>query len=93
MLEANIRYDGSSRFPKDNRYGIFPSFSVGWRVSKESFFTNAVPWVNDLKIRGSWGELGNQAIGDYPYQALISLGTNYPFGNSLAAGAAVYYNS
>jgi TonB-linked SusC/RagA family outer membrane protein len=89
LLEANIRYDGSSRFPEKNRYGLFPSFSVGWRVSKEKFFQDAVPWINDLKIRGSWGELGNQSIGNYPYQSLISLGQNYPFGNSLTAGAAV----
>ncbi len=91
LLEANLRYDGSSRFPKENRYGIFPSFSAGWRISKEVFFQNsgAVSWINDLKIRGSWGELGNQAVGDYPYQSLISLGENYPFANSLTAGAAV----
>lgn len=89
LLEASIRYDGSSRFPIENRYGLFPSVSGGWRISKENFFKNAAPWINDLKIRGSWGELGNQSVGDYPYQSLISLGQNYPFGNSLSAGAAI----
>jgi TonB-linked SusC/RagA family outer membrane protein len=89
LLEANLRYDGSSRFPKENRYGLFPSVSIGWRVSKENFFQDAFPWIDDLKIRGSWGELGNQSVGNYPYQPLISLGQNYPFGNSLAAGAAI----
>ena len=89
LLEANIRYDGSSRFPKENRYGFFPSISAGWRVSKEKFFTNAVPWVYDLKIRGSWGELGNQSVGNYPYQDVISLGENGAFGNSISAGASI----
>jgi TonB-linked SusC/RagA family outer membrane protein len=88
LFEANIRYDGSSKFPKGERFGLFPSFSAGWRVSKENFFHNSVPWINDLKIRGSWGELGNQSIGNYSYQYLISFGQNYPFGNSLSAGAA-----
>jgi TonB-dependent starch-binding outer membrane protein SusC len=89
LIEANARYDGSSRFPEGNRYGLFPSVSVGWRLSKENFFQNAFSWINDLKIRGSWGELGNQEVGNYPYQSLISLGQNYPFGNSMSAGAAV----
>jgi TonB-linked SusC/RagA family outer membrane protein len=89
LFEANIRYDGSSRFPKAHRFGLFPSVSAGWRVSNEDFFRKAVPWINNLKLRASWGELGNQSIGNYPYQSLISLGQNYPFGNTLSAGAAV----
>ena len=89
LLEANFRYDGSSRFPEDSRWGLFPSFSAGWRLSQEGFFQNAFPWVADFKIRGSWGELGNQSIANYPYQDLISLGLNYPFGEELAAGGAV----
>lgn len=89
LLEANFRYDGSSRFPQDSRWGLFPSFSAGWRISQESFFTDAVSWVSDLKLRASWGKLGNQSIGDYPYQDLITLGQNYPFGNELKAGGAV----
>ncbi|MCE5345535.1 MAG: TonB-dependent receptor [Bacteroidales bacterium] len=89
LLEGNIRYDGSSRFPEGHRFGLFPSLSAGWRISKESFFQNAVTWVDDLKLRGSWGELGNQSVGNYPYQDLLSLGLNYPFGSIMAAGAAV----
>jgi TonB-linked SusC/RagA family outer membrane protein len=59
LLSATVRRDGSSRFGAANRYGIFPSFSAGWRVSDEPFF-KSVSFINDLKIRGSWGEMGNQ---------------------------------
>lgn len=89
LLEANFRYDGSSRFPQDKRWGLFPSFSAGWRVSQEQFFQDAVSWMSDVKLRASWGRLGNQSIGNYPYQYLVSLGQNYPFGAELAAGGAV----
>jgi len=88
LFEANARYDGSSRFAKHNRYGLFPSTSFGWRLSEETFFN--VPFISDLKIRGSWGELGNQNIGNYPYQQLLTLGLNAPFGvtEKLFSGAA-----
>jgi len=89
LFEANVRYDGSSRFPVDSRWGVFPSFSAGWRISQEDFFKNAVSWIDDLKLRGSWGELGNQSVGNYPYQNLISLSPVMPFGTALAPGAAV----
>lgn len=89
LVEANFRYDGSSRFPEKNRWGLFPSFSAAWRISQEDFFQNAVPWISDLKIRASWGKLGNQSIGNYPYQDVLALGQNYPFGNTLSAGGAV----
>jgi len=59
MLSATVRRDGSSRFGKANRYGIFPSFSLGWRIKDESFLTN-VTWLSDLKLRGSYGTMGNQ---------------------------------
>lgn len=88
LLETNFRYDGSSRFPKGNKFGFFPSFSAAWRISEEGFFPQSGT-VTNLKLRGSWGELGNQAIGNYPYQDLIALGQNYPFGNEMAPGAAV----
>lgn len=88
LIEANARYDGSSRFPENKRFGLFPSASVGWRLSEEDFFE--IPWVDELKIRGSLGELGNQNIGNYPYQQLLSLGLNAPFGTAekLWSGAA-----
>lgn len=92
LFEANARYDGSSRFPQDSRWGLFPSFSAAWRVSQESFFKDAkdsMSWLSDLKLRASWGKLGNQSIGNYPYQDLLSLAPVYPFGAALSAGAAV----
>lgn len=88
LFEANVRYDGSSRFPKNDRYGLFPSASIGWNISKENFFK--VAWIDNLKLRGSYGELGNQNIGNYPYQQMLTLGLNAPFGVSekLSSGAA-----
>jgi len=75
LLEANIRRDGSSRFSKNNRWGTFPSFSGGWRISEENFMKN-IQWLSNLKITGSWGKLGNQLIGNYPYISSIVFGTN-----------------
>ncbi|MES2240749.1 MAG: TonB-dependent receptor [Bacteroidota bacterium] len=89
LLEANIRTDGTSRFPSEGRWGVFPSFSAGWIISEESFLKNKLSWLNSLKIRGSWGELGNQNVGTYPYQNRVSLGTNYSFGGTYTAGASV----
>ena len=71
LLQANVRYDGSSRFHKDHRWGTFPSFSAGWVISEESFMDN-LPIVSFLKLRASWGMLGNERIGNYPYQATIN---------------------
>ncbi|KAA6343138.1 TonB-dependent receptor SusC [termite gut metagenome] len=74
LFEANIRYDGSSRLTPANRWKAFPSFSVAWRVNEESWFS--VPQINNLKLRTSWGQLGNGAVlGLYDYLALISSGT------------------
>lgn len=73
LLQANIRYDGSSRFHKDYRWGTFPSFSAGWVLSEESFLKKAnIDWLSFLKVRASWGTLGNERIGNYPYQAAIA---------------------
>ncbi len=81
LFEVNARYDGSSRFPTRNRYGFFPSASAGWIVSEESFFTSN--WINFLKLRGSWGTLGNQNIGNYPYHQMFNLSVSaYPLGRS-----------
>ncbi|MBP1613325.1 MAG: TonB-dependent Receptor Plug Domain protein [Bacteroidetes bacterium] len=89
LAEVNARYDGTSRFPTDGRWGLFPSVSLGWRISEENFIKNNINWIDNLKIRGSWGKLGNQNIGNYPYQNSISLGVDYPFGNSMQSGASV----
>jgi TonB-dependent starch-binding outer membrane protein SusC len=87
LFEANARYDGTSRFPANGRWGLFPSFSAGWRISEESFIKDDITWINNLKLRASWGELGNQNIGNYPYQNKLNLGQNYTFGGSLVSGA------
>ena len=72
LAEVNLRYDGSSRFLKDQRWNVFPSFSLGWNVARESFFEDYLNTVNMLKIRGSWGELGNQNTDSwYPFYRTI----------------------
>ena len=78
LLEANIRYDLSSRFHKSVRGGWFPSVSAGWRISEEQFMSFAKPIVDNLKIRGSWGMLGNQYVGssDYPYMSVLEAFTS-----------------
>ncbi len=89
LLEGNLRYDGSSRFASDNRWGIYPSVSAGWNISREAFFEPLANTINSMKIRGSWGTLGNQNItGNYPYISTISGGQNYTFGNGIAPGIA-----
>ena len=90
LLEANLRYDGTSRLNSDSRWGAFPSLSAGWRLSEEPFFKNLdLSWADNLKIRGSYGELGNQNIGFYPYQSLLSLTGNYSFDDAaLSTGVA-----
>ena len=80
LFEANMRYDGASRISDENRWGVFPSFSVAWRATEEEFIKNLnLNWLNNFKLRGSWGQLGNQNIGLYPYQAMISGVDDYPF--------------
>jgi TonB-linked SusC/RagA family outer membrane protein len=72
LFSSNMRADGSSRFAKENRYGYFPSVSAGWRISGENFMKDSKV-INDLKIRGSWGKVGNdEGIGDYAYLALYT---------------------
>lgn len=84
ILEGNFRYDGSSRFSENNRYGLFHSISAAWRISEEDFFQ--VPWIQNLKIRGSYGTLGNQEIGNYPYHKTLITGNDYPIGGILQSG-------
>ncbi len=90
LLESNIRFDGSSRFAPGNKWGTFPSASAGWRLTEEPFFKALnLNWVGNRKFRGSWGQVGNQNIGLYPYQALLNFTGNYSFDNqNLTTGVA-----
>ena len=72
LFEANVRYDGSSRFAPESRWGVFPSFSAGWRINEEKFMSFAQDYLSNLKIRASWGKLGNNASGNYDWQANYS---------------------
>lgn len=83
LLEANIRRDGTSRIAPEHRWGSFPSVSAAWRISEERFM-QSVTWLDNLKLRTSWGKLGNQEIGLYPYQDVLQT-TSYPF-DGLEAG-------
>lgn len=71
LVEVNGRYDGSSKFPKSNRFGFFPSFSLGWQLAQEKFMNWSDSWLDELKIRGSWGQIGNQAINPYAYTPIM----------------------
>jgi TonB-linked SusC/RagA family outer membrane protein len=89
LVEGIFRYDGSARFGPGHRWGSFPGLSLGWRIDKEAFFKS--DFINLLKLRGSYGKLGNQAVPLYSYQSVITLGHDYSFGGPngvLASGAA-----
>ncbi len=90
LVELNARYDGSSRIASQSRWGVFPSFSLGWRVTEEEWMKDFLwDWLNSLKLRGSWGLLGNQNIDLYSYYALVSTGKDYGFNNTdLSSGVA-----
>lgn len=88
LLEANLRADGSSKFAKDYRWGYFPSVSLGWRLSEEPFMRRALPWIDLLKLRVSYGSLGNNATTSYyMYQSLFST-ANYVLNGSVVGGLA-----
>jgi TonB-linked SusC/RagA family outer membrane protein len=89
LFEANYRYDGSSRFAKGHRWGGFPSFSAGWRISEEDFFESLKNQISNLKIRASWGQLGNQNIGTYPSSSVVNLAPSYIFNNTVTNGAGI----
>jgi TonB-linked SusC/RagA family outer membrane protein len=86
LLEANLRYDGTSRFTGDNQYGTFPSFSAGWRISNETFWNDGLHrLISDLKLRGSWGKTGNQTADLYAfYESYTS--TIYNFNGEVVTG-------
>ncbi len=84
IFELNGRYDGSSRFPQDKRFGFFPSASAAWRIDKESFMDFTGEAVSLLKLRGSYGSLGNQSVGNYGYiPTMTALNGNYIIGDKL----------
>ena len=87
LLTANIRRDGSSRFSPGNKFGVFPSASIGWRISEESFM-DAVDVVSDLKFRASWGQTGFQEIGNYGFQPELRNTLNYLIGGQQVTGVA-----
>ena len=88
LAEISGRYDGTSRFPKGQRFGIFPSFSLGWRISEEDFYQPVKDVMNDAKIRFSYGSLGNQQVGYYDYIRSVSLSTqSYLFGGGKSSTA------
>ena len=88
MINATVRADGSSRFARGHRYGWFPSVSAGWTVTNEKFMENTKSWLDFLKIRASWGQVGNQNISNYQYVAPItSSNTHYNFGTGMGSTA------
>ena len=90
-LDATVRRDGTSKFGPGYKWGIFPSFAGAWRISSESFMQN-LPWLNDLKIRGGWGQTGNQETLDFAYLSMINLNPKAAFGNGgSASGDGVLY--
>ncbi len=88
MFQATVRRDGSSRFGSNNKYGTFPSVSVGWNVMNEKFMEDTRDWLSNLKIRASWGKNGNDNIADFGYTSLTAMGNNYLFGGQ----TSVKYN-
>lgn len=89
LLEATLRADGSSRFAKGNRWGVFPSFSAGWNINRETFMESTNNWLSELKIRASWGVLGDaEKVGYYPTAQVLSYNPKaYAFYGSLVGGA------
>ena len=88
LLEVNARYDGTSRFASGHRWGLFPSLSLAWNLSHEKFWEKIIPIINQMKLRGSWGSLGNQNVANYQYLALV--GTNTQLAWILNANRPAY---
>jgi TonB-linked SusC/RagA family outer membrane protein len=89
LLEGNLRYDGTSKVSPGYRWGVFPSVSAGWLISRENFFRDKLSKINHLKLRASYGTLGNQDIGTYLYQNTLDISGGYPFGNTAFTQGAV----
>ncbi len=90
LATVNFRADGSSKFGKNNKWGYFPSFSFGWRMSSEEFMSPAEGWLDDLKVRTGWGLVGNDGVGNYSAYGIYGIGANYNVDNVILPG---YYQS
>lgn len=94
LMEGVVRRDGSSRFPAGRKYAAFPSVAAGWRLGQEPLVRDHLPWISELKLKASWGVLGNQNISNYPYQNTLIVnntdgsGTTYSFGGVVYQGVA-----
>jgi TonB-linked SusC/RagA family outer membrane protein len=86
LLESTLRYDASAKFPPDSRWGIFPSVSLGWRLSEEKFIKNSIQALDNLKLRGSYSQTGNDAVGNFQYLTGYAFGKNYAIGDALQKG-------
>ena len=85
MVEFLFRYDGSYIFPTDKRFGFFPGVSVGWQLAKEKFWRNNLSFINNFKIRASWGQTGNDRITEYQYLSSMGFGNTYVFNGDVQA--------
>lgn len=85
MLQFQFRYDGSQNFPVGNRYGFFPGVSAGWTISREKFMSD-INWLDNLKLRASWGQMGNDAVAAYQYLVLYGLSSGAVFNGAQASG-------
>ena len=99
LLQFNFRYDGSENFPKGKRFGFFPGVSAGWRISEENFWKEHVPGIGYLKLRASWGQMGNDRVNAFQYIETYSMGNNGVFGSGsprqysgLGAGSVINPN-
>jgi len=89
LIQGTIRYDGSSRFGPTYKYGTFPAVALGWRIAQENFIKKNYPWINELKLKASYGILGNQNVGNYPYQSTLNQGGGYVFSNVFSSGVVL----
>lgn len=91
LFETNGRYDGSSKFPKNSRFGFFPSVSLGWNVAREDWMQRTSNWLGELKIRGSWGQIGNQNISNYQFYPSMEPLTGGSYNNNTGGNNPVYW--
>lgn len=85
MVDFSFRYDGSQNFPKNHRYGFFPGFSAGWRLSEENFIKDNIAAISNLKLRVSWGKMGNDQVSAFQYLSTYNFGTGYYFADPVTS--------